>query len=340
MGGSQWLSCMKWLRNGVGEFDLIAQFFTRSVKRAALGVGDDCALIQIPPTQQLAVTTDMLVEGRHFFPEADPYRLGWKCLAVNLSDLAAMGATPRYITLSLALPEADPVWLSGFSSGLFALADAFDVELIGGDTTKGPRTISITAMGEIPPGQALRRDGAKLGDDIWVSHEIGGAALQLFYRWGRTTWGPEIPAAQIEALVLRMEMPNPRVALGTALRTIATAAIDLSDGLTGDLRHILKQSCCGAQLFLDHIPAPQILREKLNGPERALAQACLLSGGDDYELIFCAPQSARERVRMLLQALSLNGHVIGEITSGDCLVVLDAQGAEVHPPKSFDHFDA
>jgi thiamine-monophosphate kinase len=222
----------------VGEFELIERFFKRPARAAALGVGDDCALLAPSPDMQLAVTTDMLVEGRHFFAGADPYRLGWKCLAVNLSDLAAMGATPTFFTLSFALPKADEAWLAAFARGLFALADAHHIELIGGDTTKGPLTISITAMGEIPSGLALRRDGACMGDDIWVSHEVGGAALRLFECWGKTA----IPDEQRAHFVTRMEQPEPRISLGQQLRGIATSAIDISDGLTGDLQHILRAS--------------------------------------------------------------------------------------------------
>jgi thiamine-monophosphate kinase len=318
----------------MGEFDLIEKYFKRKPTGAALGVGDDCALVAFDPAQQVAITTDMLVEGRHFFAGADAFRLGWKCLAVNLSDLAAMGARPRFFTLSLALPEADPLWLEPFSRGLFALADEHDVELIGGDTTKGPRTISITAMGEVPAGQALRRDAAQVGDDIWVSHEIGGAALRLFERWGRTS----LPTAQVEQFVARMEMPQPRVPLGLALRGVAHAAIDISDGLTGDLTHLLRASGVGARVELAKIPTAQLISERLQGAERALMVECVLAGGDDYELCFTAPPAAREQVQAALRALALRGGVIGQIVQGSELVVLDEAGGRVTLPKSFDHF--
>jgi thiamine-monophosphate kinase len=318
----------------LGEFDLIERFFRRPAARAVLGGGDDCALIAIPAAQNLAITTDMLVEGRHFFAGADPYRLGWKCLAVNLSDLAAMGASPRYFTLSFALPNADAAWLEPFSKGLFALADQHDIEIIGGDTTAGPLTISITAMGEVPPDKALKRSGARAGDEIWISHEVGGAALQLYARWGKTA----IPAAQIEPLMLRMEMPTPRVALGEFLRDHAHAAIDISDGLTGDLSHILRASNVAGTIELSAISTPQVLKEKLTGEERALAIQLTLSGGDDYELCFSAPVSSHEAIATKLRELGLRGGVIGRITAGAGLTIFDESGAALPIPQSFDHF--
>ncbi len=334
----------------MGEFDLIDTYFRRPAKRAALGIGDDCALIpmqfgstssvagELPAAQFWATTTDMLVEGRHFFAGADPYRLGWKCLAVNLSDLAAIGAEPHHFSLAFALPEADPAWLKPFSQGLFALADAHDIELIGGDTTAGPRTICITATGLVPPALALKRSAAKAGDDIWISDEIGGAALQLFTRWGRTQFSAAIPAAQIEHFLVRMEQPQPRVALGIALRGIAHAAIDISDGLSGDLGHILKASKCGAEVRLAQIPAHPYLRGLLATPERNLAVECLLSGGDDYELIFTAPPSARGQIEKILAGLGLAGACIGKIVAGDQLKIFDEDGKRLIAPKSFDHF--
>jgi thiamine-monophosphate kinase len=318
----------------VGEFELIEKYFRRPAHRAVLGGGDDCALIEVSPRRALAVTTDMLVEGRHFFAGTDPYRLGWKCLAVNLSDLAAMGATPEYFTLSFALPNADENWLAPFSRGLFALADQHNIEIIGGDTTAGPLTISITAIGEVPPGEALKRSGAKVGDEIWVSHEIGGAALQLYARWGKTS----IPESDSEALMLRMEMPTPRIALGEFLRHYAHSAIDISDGLCGDLSHILRASNVGATIRLNAIPVPQALRDKLHGSERELALKLHLSGGDDYELCFTAPASAHQAIAEKMVELGLRGGVIGEITSAVGLRALNENGVPLELPKSFDHF--
>ncbi len=316
------------------EFELIEKYFRRPASRAVLGGGDDCALVQIPATQNLAVTTDMLVEGRHFFAGADPYRLGWECLAVNLSDLAAMGATPRYFTLSFALPKADAAWLEPFSCGLFALADRHGVEIIGGDTTAGPLTISIAAMGEVPPLKALKRSGARVGDEVWVSHEIGGAALRLYACWGKTT----IPEAHAEALKLRMEMPEPRIALGEFLRDFAHAAIDISDGLCGDMAHILRASNVGAQIHLSAIPVPNSLHEKLLGVEREMAVKLTLSGGDDYELCFTAPPSAHGAIAAKLAALGLRGGVIGHIVAEPGLQAFDERGVALSLPQSFDHF--
>ncbi len=338
----------------MGEFDLIDKYFKRKPARATLGVGDDCALIPFfdanesaPKVQnarfgaemQLAVTTDMLVEGRHFFPGADPYRLGWKCLAVNLSDLAAMGAQPRYFTLSFALPDADEAWLAPFAAGLFAVADAHGIELIGGDTTKGPRTISITAMGEVSAADALRRSGAQAGDDIWVSHEIGGAALRLFECWGRTA----IPEPARAHFVERMEQPQPRVALGRALRGRARAAIDISDGLVGDVRHIARASGLRAAISLEKIPSAQLLRDRLQTQERDLIVACLLAGGDDYELCFTAPKSERAAIAELLVQQKLNGGCVGEMVACEDgnlpdVTVRDATGRDVALPAAFDHF--
>ncbi|HMC16817.1 MAG TPA: thiamine-phosphate kinase, partial [Albitalea sp.] len=234
----------------LGEFDLIAKYFTRDVKRAALGVGDDCALFQASPGMQLATSSDMLVEGRHFLSTVEPQRLGHKALAVNLSDLAACGATPLAFTLALALPRADEVFLEGFSQGLFALADEHDCELIGGDTTQGSLTICITVFGEVPPGSALLRSGAQAGDDLYVSGTLGDARLALEVFRGQLA----LDGAAFEQVRLAMERPQPRVALGVALRGIATSAIDVSDGLLGDLAHVLRRSCVGATVEVERVP--------------------------------------------------------------------------------------
>ena len=226
----------------MGEFELIARHFKRPVRRAALGVGDDCALLSPRPGMQLAVSSDMLVEGRHFFPDVDPEALGHKALAVNLSDLAACGAEPLAFTLALALPHADDAWLAAFAKGLFALADAHGCELVGGDTTRGPLNICITVFGEVPTGQALLRSGAKVGDDIYVSGHLGDARLALEALQGHIALPPEALAAAR----LRLEQPTPRVALGQALRGVASSALDVSDGLLGDLGHILRASGTGA----------------------------------------------------------------------------------------------
>ncbi|GGH60735.1 thiamine-monophosphate kinase [Comamonas phosphati] len=228
----------------MGEFDLIRRFFQRPVRRAVLGVGDDCALLAPQPGMQLAISSDMLVEGRHFFADVDPAALGHKALAVNLSDLAACGARPLAFTLALALPQADEAWVGGFAQGLLALADAHDCELIGGDTTQGPLNICITVFGEVPAGQALLRSGARAGDDIYVSGTLGDARLALEAMLGHVA----LPLDALQAARQRLERPTPRVALGLALRGIASSALDVSDGLTGDLGHILQASGVGATL--------------------------------------------------------------------------------------------
>ena len=279
----------------LSEFDLIKQYFTRHGRRDAsgrtvLGVGDDCALLAPTPGMQLAVSSDMLVEGRHFLAGAAPFDLGHKSLAVNLSDLAAMGAAPLGFTLALALPGADQVWLDGFSRGLFALADAHGCELVGGDTTKGPLNICITIFGELAPGTALRRDAARAGDDIWISGTLGDARLALAGCLGERPLDPAIEALAAP----RLHAPTPRVALGRLLaeERLAHAALDISDGLVGDLGHILAASKVGAVLDVDALPAgPALARQ-----ERELRRRFTAAGGDDYELCFTAPAARREEI--------------------------------------------
>jgi thiamine-monophosphate kinase len=308
----------------VNEFELIRRYFDRPAKRALVGVGDDCALLRPDAGLDLAVTTDMLVEGRHFLPDAEPRALGHKALAVNLSDLAAMGATPRWVTLALALPAAEPAWLEGFSAGLFALADRYSVDLIGGDTTRGERrTISITAIGEVPPGLALERSAARPGDDIWVSGELGGAALGL-------------ARADIAEAAQRLHLPEPRVELGERLRHLAHAAIDVSDGLAADLGHILERSRVAARVEYPRIPKCAAFA-KLQ--DARLERDCVLSGGDDYELVFTAPQAHRGEIDALAAELGLALTRIGAVAAGDArLEVVDAQGKPVEHRGGFDHF--
>jgi len=322
----------------MGEFDLIDRFFKRPPHRATVGIGDDCAIWAPSAGHQLALSTDMLVEGRHFLSTVDPVRLGHKALAVNLSDLAACGATPRAFLLSLALPRADEDWLAGFSQGLLALADAHQCELVGGDTTQGPLNISITVMGEVPAGQAILRRGAQAGDDLYVSGHLGDARLALEAFRGRIS----LPQAVFDAARLRMEAPTPRVALGQALRGTATAMADISDGLLGDLGHILQASGVGAFIDTGRMNRLMASAEQPNNgwtcpPEWALT--CMLSGGDDYELVFTAPPCAQSAV----QAAALSSQTpvtrIGQITAAPGLVLHDAAG---HPLpntfRSFDHF--
>jgi thiamine-monophosphate kinase len=305
------------------EFELIRRYFTRPPKRALLGTGDDCALLRPDAGLDLAVTTDMLIEGRHFLPDAEPRALGHKALAVNLSDLAAMGATPRWATLALAIPAADPAWLEAFSAGFYALAERYDVDLIGGDTTRAERrAISISAIGEVPPGMALERSRARPGDDIWVSGELGGAALGLVH--------PEIAEA-----AKRLHMPEPRVELGERLRGLARAAIDISDGLAGDLGHIAERSQVAVIAEYERIPRPAVF-EKLASPE--LERDCVLSGGDDYELAFTAPRAQRAEIESLAAELKLALTRIGTIEAGSGLSVLDARGEPIAHRGGFDHF--
>jgi thiamine-monophosphate kinase len=316
----------------VGEFDLIAKYFSRPVRRAVLGGGDDCALLQPAPGLQWAVSTDALVEGRHFLSTVPPDALGHKALAVNLSDLAACGARPVAFTLSLTLPRVDEAFLAGFADGLYALADAHDVELVGGDTTAGPLNIGITVFGEVPPGQALRRGGARAGDELWVSGRLGDARLALEAFRGRVALRGEA----FEELRRAMERPQPRVALGMALRGVASAAIDLSDGLAGDLGHVLRASGLGATLRLADLPRSAHV-DALD--DEALRRECLLSGGDDYELLFAAPASARERVRAAAAHAGVAVACIGTLDAAAGLRVVDAAGAAVAAPgRAFDHF--
>jgi len=314
------------------EFDLIGRYFERPARDAVLGVGDDAALLRVDPAMELAVATDMLVEGVHFHAGADARALGHKALAVNLSDMAAMGATPRWATLAIALPAADEAWIASFAAGLFALAERFEVDLIGGDTTRGPLCVSITIIGEVPAGLSLYRAGARPGDDIWVSGELGGAALGLAH--------PEIPEA-----LRRLNEPEPRVALGERLRGIATAAIDVSDGLAGDLGHILGRSSVGALVRYDRLPRAAAFARLGQGEEvRRLEQRCVLSGGDDYELLFTARQAERAQIEALARELALPLARIGAIQPGAAgarapsLVILDAQGKPLSFDPGFDHF--
>ncbi|MFO1280778.1 MAG: thiamine-phosphate kinase [Burkholderiaceae bacterium] len=323
----------------MGEFDLIDRFFKRPVRRAALGVGDDCALLNPTPGMQLAISTDLLLEGRHFLSTVDPVRLGHKALAVNLSDLAACGARPLAFTLALALPEAIDAWLEGFSRGLFALADAHDCELIGGDTTRGPLAICITVFGEVPPGQALLRSGARPGDDLYVSGTLGDARLALeVFRGTRS-----VPQAAFEAARERMEQPTPRVALGLALRGVATAAADISDGLVGDLGHILKASGAGAwidtSIAINLIAARGHLTMEGGQSDAEFALECVLAGGDDYELVFTAPPEARNRVKAAAVQTRTPVTRIGRIEAEPGLRLVDGSGAPVAGRfTSFDHF--
>ena len=323
----------------MGEFDLIARYFARPAKRSPLGTGDDCALLAPAPGMQLAVSTDMLVEGRHFLSTVDPARLGHKALAVNLSDLAACGAKPLAFTLALSLPAVDEAWLEGFSRGMFALADAHDCELVGGDTTRGPLNICITVFGEVPQGAALLRSGARVGDDLWVSGTLGDARLALEVFRGTL----DLPAELFTLARARMETPTPRVALGMALRGIASAAADVSDGLLGDLNHILRASGTGAEVDADAAAGciaarahPSFDRHVLGDDMQRL---CALSGGDDYELVFTAPVAARDAVVQAGRASATAVTRIGRIDAEAGVRIVDAARVPVVQRfTSFDHF--
>jgi thiamine-monophosphate kinase len=316
-----------------GEFELIARHFTRPVRRAVLGVGDDCALFSPGPGMQLAVSSDMLVEGRHFLSTVAPERLGHKALAVNLSDLAACGAEPLAFTLALAMPRADESFLAPFAQGLFALADEHRIELVGGDTTAGPLNICITVFGQLPPGQALLRSGARPGDELWVSGTLGDARLALEVFRGRLALAGEA----FEHVRRAMELPQPRVALGLALRGVATSAVDLSDGLLGDLQHVLKSSGVGAVVDVHALPRSAVLA----GLPQSLLQECLLAGGDDYELLFTAPPGARDAVLAAGHAAGVAVTRCGRIDDSLRLRVVDARGEPVATPwRGFDHFAA
>jgi len=314
------------------EFALIARYFTRPAKCALLGVGDDCALVR-SGDEALAITTDMLVAGTHFLPDTDPHALGHKALEVNLSDLAAMGAEPAWFTLALALPGIDDDWLRPFADGLLALADAHGIELVGGDTTRGPLTISVTAAGAVPLGEALRRDGAVAGDDVWVSGSTGDAALALAHLQQRVV----LDAADAAACLERLHRPQPRVALGCALRGVAAGAADVSDGLLADIGHILERSQCGADIEFERLPRSAALRACA---DQALAAACLVGGGDDYELVFTAPPERRAAVEAAGEAAGVPVTRIGRIVDGEPVArLLDARGAPMRVERpGFDHF--
>lgn len=314
------------------EFDLIARYFTRSQSHTDLGIGDDAALISVPAGHQLAISADMLVAGTHFFADADPYGIGWKSLAVNISDMAAMGAEARWATLALALPAIEETWLAEFSRGFFACAAQFDVALIGGDTTRGPLTISVQIMGTVPQQQALTRGGAQAGDDIWVSGPLGTAALALAAMQGRYP----LDADALATCSVALHQPQPRTKLGLALRQIAHSAIDISDGLLADLGHILQASNLGADLRFADIPLSAITRQHVTN---RTVQSMVLAGGDDYELCFTAPSAKRAEIHSLGKQLGLTMGMIGQTRRQAGVDVYAADGKRLPIAKAgFDHF--
>ena len=314
----------------MSEFDLIQRYFTRATPGAILGVGDDAALLRVSDGMELAVSTDMLVSGTHFFPDANPLLLGHKALAVNLSDLAAMGAAPRWATLALSLPAIDEAWLEKFSLGFFSLAEQYGVELVGGDTTRGPLNLSVTIMGEVPKGVALRRDGARVDDDIWVSGTLGEAALALAHLQGHIV----LPEDVLSVCSTHLHQPQPRVALGLALRGVANSAIDISDGLLADLGHILERSKVGAELNFASLPG-----NNLDHLDHDIVQHCVLAGGDDYELCFTISPAYRYKIENISAVLALPLTRIGRVVSGSGCTVRDDDGSTILiRKKGYDHF--
>ncbi len=317
----------------LAEFALIDRIRARTVERddIVLGIGDDAALLQPRPNEQLVVTADTLNSGVHFPAETMPFDIGWKTLAVNLSDLAAMGARPAWCTLALSLPDAHPDWIESFADGFFALADEHAIALIGGDTTRGPLSLSVTAMGQVARGQALRRDRAQVGDDIWVSGTLGDAAgaLQLWQR-GELNIATATVLGDYETLRLRLLRPTPRVTLGLRLRAFAHAAVDISDGLLADLGHITTRSGVRAEVDADAVPLSPALRAVLG---RDAARACALRGGDDYELCFTAAADQREALHAVAESLRLPLTRIGRIVEGQGVQCEGETG-----PGGYQHF--
>ena len=315
------------------EFDLIRRHFARPVRHSDLGGGDDGALIRPRAGHQVVASTDMLVAGRHFFPDAAPDALGWKTLAVNLSDIAAMGARPRWALLSLALPTADEDWLARFADGLYACADAFEVDLIGGDTTRGPLTLNVTALGELPAGSAILRNGARIDDELWISGQPGAAALALWHRRD----GLDLSDAHIARCLDALDRPHPRVALGCALTGLASAMLDVSDGLLGDLGHLLNASGTGATL--DEAALPLTALVAACGDSERARDACL-RGGDDYELLFTAHPDDRQAVLDAGRRSAVALHRIGRIVpAGQGLTLRQRDGQRVAlSARGFDHF--
>lgn len=316
-----------------GEFELIGQYFNWPAPHGILGVGDDCALLPVAPGHRLAVTTDLLVEGVHFFPDAEPESLGHKALAVNVSDLGAMGARPLGCVLGLSLPKVDHAWLEGFSRGFRRLATDLSCPLVGGDTTRSPQgiVISVTAMGEVPLDAALKRSGAHVGDDIWVSGVLGGAHVALEILQGQLP----APEGLLDTLRPLLERPIPPVAFGAGLAGLAHAAIDISDGLLQDLGHILNASRCAAHIDYSTLP----VHPALAGLDPAVVQRAVLNGGDVYQLCFTAAPDTRARIQALAAGHGIQVGRIGRVTSGSGIQVSDSPhplGAGGH--AGFDHF--
>ena len=321
------------MANSSPEFDLIARHFTRPAANAVLGVGDDCALLSVTNGMDLAISTDTMVSGTHFFPDVNPENLGHKALAVNLSDMAAMGALPYWAMLAVTLPNVDHAWLAAFAKGFFDLAQEYNVSLVGGDTTRGPSlAMTVTIMGEVPAGAALRRSGAKVGNDVWVSGNVGDAALAVAHRYGRVV----LAEGDYKEAVMRLYEPTPRVALGQALRGLATAAIDVSDGLLADLTHICRLSGVGATVDIGSVPVSAIGAKHIDSDA---GRNAILAGGDDYELCFTAHPNSRDSIQELEDVLGVPITRIGQVKRGKGVSLLGADGKAVKiDGRGYDHF--
>jgi thiamine-monophosphate kinase len=318
----------------VNEFELIRRFFaSQPVHRADViaGIGDDAAIVRVPKDRELVVTTDTLVSGVHFFPDADAATLGHKVLAVNLSDLAAMGADPAWFTLSLTLPAPDTAWLDAFCAGLYALAREYDVQLIGGNTARGPLSLTVEAHGFVPPGAALRRGGARAGDAIYVTGTLGDAGMALAQRLQRIALLP----AETAEVTRRLDRPSPRVRAGVAARGIASAAIDISDGLMADLGHLAEASGVGARIGLESLPLSPAYRAH----RERLGWDVALTAGEDYELCFTVPPERVSALERAVAAFDCTVTRIGDITEQPGVRVLDARGARHRVAAAgYDHF--
>lgn len=313
------------------EFELIRRYFTRPTSHADLAVGDDAALLRVASGMQLAVTTDTLAAGTHFFHDTPPSDLGWKTLAVNLSDLAAMGAAPRWATLALTLPAVDEGWVEAFAEGFFDCAGRYGVELVGGDTTHGPLAMTVTLFGEVPTGQAITRSGGQPGDDLWISGCPGLGALGLMALQNR------VQLAHAGQALAALHRPTPRVEAGEALRGVAHAMLDVSDGLAGDLAHLCECSKLGALLDAEALPIAPLIAAGIDG---SLARQVLLTGGDDYELLFSASPKVRSVLARLAKKLSLPFTRIGQLTEGEQILLADGPKAPPRPlnVRGYDHF--
>jgi len=330
---------------GMAEFDLIDLVRARTGALAAaradvaLGIGDDAALLRVPPGHELVVTADTLNAGVHFPQDAAPAEIGWKALAVNLSDLASMGARPAWCTLSLSLPEADPAWLRAFVDGFAELAALHGVALVGGDTTRGPLSIAVTAMGLVETGAALRRDRARVGDDVWVTGTLGDAAAALVLDGHMPAPDGRVPTVATDvtaALQARLTRPTPRVEAGRRLLGLARACVDVSDGLLADLGHVCARSAVGAEIDIAQLPASPALATAFEPSARYALQA---SGGDDYELCFTADPALRDHVAAALELAGVEATRVGRIVAGSGVRALDAHGGQWQPPRSgYVHF--